>query len=68
MQVANGIEMLEISATIMGKANVIYPTLIWDEALVILVDTGYPGQQNWLWKDPFNITLTDYLTYNKIMI
>jgi glyoxylase-like metal-dependent hydrolase (beta-lactamase superfamily II) len=44
MQVANGIEMLEISATIMGKANVIHPTLIWDEALVILVDTGYPGQ------------------------
>lgn len=44
MQVANGIEMLEISAIIMGKANVIHPTLIWDEALVILVDTGYPGQ------------------------
>lgn len=44
MQVANGIEMLEIVAIIMGKTNVIYPTLIWDEALVILVDTGYPGQ------------------------
>jgi glyoxylase-like metal-dependent hydrolase (beta-lactamase superfamily II) len=44
MQAANGIEMLEISATIMGKANVIHPTLIWDENLVILVDTGYPGQ------------------------
>jgi hypothetical protein len=61
--VANGIEMLEIPATIMGKANVI----IWDEAPVILVDTGYPGQMR-LWKDPFNITLTDCLTYDKIMI
>jgi len=44
MQVTNGIEMLEISATIMGKANVIHPTLIWDKDIVILVDTGYPGQ------------------------
>ncbi len=24
--------------------NVIHPTLIWDKDLVILVDTGYPGQ------------------------
>ena len=44
MHVANGVEMLEISATIMGKANVIHPTLLWDEDAVILVDTGYPGQ------------------------
>lgn len=44
MQVAPGIEMLEISAVIMGKVNVIYPTLIWDENAVVLVDTGYPGQ------------------------
>lgn len=44
MRVANGIEMLEISAIIMGKVNVIHPTLLWDEDTVILVDTGYPGQ------------------------
>jgi len=44
MRVANGVEMLEISATIMGKVNVIHPTLIWKEDMVILVDTGYPGQ------------------------
>lgn len=44
MQVANGIEMLEISAIIIGKVDVIHPTLIWDEDMVILVDTGYPGQ------------------------
>jgi glyoxylase-like metal-dependent hydrolase (beta-lactamase superfamily II) len=44
MRVANGIEMLEISAIIMGKVNVIHPTLLWDEDVVILVDTGYPGQ------------------------
>jgi glyoxylase-like metal-dependent hydrolase (beta-lactamase superfamily II) len=44
MLVANGVEMLEISAPIMGRLSVIHPTLLWDEDMVILVDTGYPGQ------------------------
>lgn len=44
MKVDQGIEMLEISAVVMGRVNVIYPTLMWDQASVILVDTGYPGQ------------------------
>ncbi|MFZ5967817.1 MAG: MBL fold metallo-hydrolase [Bacillota bacterium] len=43
MQVANGIEMLEISANVMGKPEMIYPTLIRDMGMAILVDTGYPG-------------------------
>jgi hypothetical protein len=43
MQVANGVEMLEISATIVGKIDVIHPTLFWDRDVAILVDTGYPG-------------------------
>ncbi|MFD0675504.1 MULTISPECIES: MBL fold metallo-hydrolase [unclassified Paenibacillus] len=44
MQIANGVEMLEISATVMGKMDVIHPTLIWDEDTAVLVDTGFPGQ------------------------
>lgn len=44
MKIANGIEMLEITATVMGNTNTIYPTLLWDEQNTILVDTGYPGQ------------------------
>jgi len=44
VQIANGVEMLEISAVIMGKAKVIHPTLFWDGHEVILVDAGYPGQ------------------------
>jgi glyoxylase-like metal-dependent hydrolase (beta-lactamase superfamily II) len=44
MRLANGVEMLEISAVIMGKVDVIYPALIWDDKTAILVDTGYPGQ------------------------
>ena len=44
MQLANGLTMLDITATTMGRTNTIYPTLLWDDDAVILVDTGYPGQ------------------------
>lgn len=44
MRVANGVEMLEISQMVLGRMDVIHPTLIWDEEMAILVDTGYPGQ------------------------
>ncbi|MDD7796333.1 MBL fold metallo-hydrolase [Clostridium sp. 'White wine YQ'] len=44
MKIANGIEMLEIKANVMGRESSINPVLIWDEENVILVDTGFPGQ------------------------
>ncbi|TVY07284.1 MBL fold metallo-hydrolase [Paenibacillus cremeus] len=44
MLVANGLEMLDITAHLMGEVRTIHPTLLWDEHTVILVDTGYPGQ------------------------
>lgn len=44
MKVASGVEMLEIQATIMGRIIVIHPTLIFDDSMTILVDTGFPGQ------------------------
>jgi glyoxylase-like metal-dependent hydrolase (beta-lactamase superfamily II) len=44
MHIAPGIATLDISATIMGRATVIYPTLLWDEERAVLVDTGFPGQ------------------------
>ena len=44
MRIANGVEVLEISANIMGAVNIIYPTLIWDDDNVILIDAGFPGQ------------------------
>ncbi len=44
MRVDKGIEMLEISGELMGRPSVIYPTLLWDEETVVLVDAGYPGQ------------------------
>lgn len=40
MKIANGIEMLELPITIMGVESIIYPTLIWDDETVVLVDAG----------------------------
>jgi glyoxylase-like metal-dependent hydrolase (beta-lactamase superfamily II) len=44
MKIANGLEALELTMNMMGQQSVIYPTLIWDDNEVILVDTGIPGQ------------------------
>ena len=38
------IRMLTISAQIMGRVEVIHPTLAWDTESVLLVDAGFPGQ------------------------
>ncbi|AIQ12583.1 MBL fold metallo-hydrolase [Paenibacillus durus] len=43
MQIAQGIELLEITAEVMGGTDSLYPVLLWDEDHAVLVDTGYPG-------------------------
>ncbi|WP_025701141.1 MBL fold metallo-hydrolase, partial [Paenibacillus forsythiae] len=43
MQIAQGVEMLEIAAEVMGETNFVYPVLLRDEDHAVLVDTGYPG-------------------------
>ncbi|PLS15444.1 MBL fold metallo-hydrolase [Bacillus sp. M6-12] len=43
MKIANGINMLQIEANVLGGVDVIHPVLIFDEETVILIDTGYPG-------------------------
>jgi len=40
LKIANGIEMLELEMNMMGRESTIYPTLIWDDDTVILVDAG----------------------------
>jgi len=40
MKIADGIEMLELEMNMMGRESTIYPTLIWDEDTIILVDAG----------------------------
>ncbi|WP_433746517.1 MBL fold metallo-hydrolase [Falsibacillus pallidus] len=44
MKIGNGIEMLEISAEMMGAVQTIHPVLIWDDKGALLLDTGFPGQ------------------------
>lgn len=46
MYINKGVEMLEISMMVMGSPNVICPTVIWNDQDVILVDTGFPGQES----------------------
>jgi glyoxylase-like metal-dependent hydrolase (beta-lactamase superfamily II) len=43
MQVAPGVEMLELSATLMDGPGTLCPTLLWDRNDVVLVDAGLPG-------------------------
>jgi glyoxylase-like metal-dependent hydrolase (beta-lactamase superfamily II) len=43
MKIAQGIEALEITANVMSRQSVIYPTLIWDDENVVLIDAGFPG-------------------------
>lgn len=43
MKVADGVEMLKVTANTMGRTNTIYPTVVWDDETMVLVDAGYPG-------------------------
>ncbi|WP_419892406.1 MBL fold metallo-hydrolase [Paenibacillus xylanexedens] len=40
MEISKGIEMLQLDF----EGNIIHPVLIWDEEMVVLIDTGFPGQ------------------------
>jgi glyoxylase-like metal-dependent hydrolase (beta-lactamase superfamily II) len=43
MHISNGVEMLELSANVLGGIQTIYPTLLSDQDMTVLVDTGFPG-------------------------
>lgn len=43
MRIADGIVALELTANTMGRTSLIHPTVIWDDEMAILVDTGFPG-------------------------
>jgi glyoxylase-like metal-dependent hydrolase (beta-lactamase superfamily II) len=44
MKLADGVEALELPFKSPMGQGIIYPTLIWDNEAVVLVDTGFPGQ------------------------
>lgn len=43
LKIADGIAMLKLPMNITGRKSTIYPTLIWDDETVVLVDSGAPG-------------------------
>ena len=43
MKIAENVEMLEISMNLLGVESKIFPTLIWDDDNMILVDASLPG-------------------------
>lgn len=47
------IQSLAISAPMMNRIETVYPTLLWDDNDIVLVDTAYPGQLPLL-KSAFN--------------
>ncbi|TGE33295.1 MBL fold metallo-hydrolase [Desulfosporosinus sp. Sb-LF] len=44
MNIAKGVETLELTMNIMGDQSIIHPTLIWDDETIILLDAGMPSQ------------------------
>jgi glyoxylase-like metal-dependent hydrolase (beta-lactamase superfamily II) len=44
MKICDGVDMLEITSVIRGAPNSIFPTLLWDAQMAVLVDAGFPGQ------------------------
>ena len=43
MKISQGVEAMELTVNMMSRQSVIYPTLIWDDETVVLIDTGFPG-------------------------
>ncbi|MTV51091.1 MBL fold metallo-hydrolase [Heliobacillus mobilis] len=67
MKIADGIEMLSISAMVLGRVNTIYPTLLYDNETVLLVDTGFPGQLPLL-REAIEKAGIPYTKLNKVII
>ncbi|MED4241089.1 MBL fold metallo-hydrolase [Priestia megaterium] len=44
MKVASGVEVIELKIEALGNEIVLNPTLVWDEKMSLLIDTGIPGQ------------------------
>ncbi len=44
MQIANGVDMLELKVEAFGHRAVLNLTLVWDEETAVLIDAGMPGE------------------------
>jgi glyoxylase-like metal-dependent hydrolase (beta-lactamase superfamily II) len=65
MKIDNGIIMLEVPSTVPGMF--IYPTVMWDDDNMVLVDAGYSGQYNAI-RDVFIMEGIHFENINKIII
>ncbi|WP_433942954.1 MBL fold metallo-hydrolase [Paenibacillus sp. SN-8-1] len=50
MKIANGIEMLSLSYQVGSHTMVIHPVVIYDDAQMVLIDTGIPGSRELILK------------------
>jgi len=46
LKIASGVEVIELKIEALGNQIVLNPTLVWDNKMSILIDTGVPGQLN----------------------
>jgi len=67
LKIADGIEMLELPMNMMGMERTIYPTLMWDEDAVVIVDAGIPNSLNEI-KKAMNKAGVPFERLNKIIV
>ena len=67
MEIAENVEMLEISMNMLGVESKIFPTLIWDDNNMILFDAGLPGSVKTI-KDKVNKAGLSFDKINQIII
>lgn len=67
MKIADGIEMLELKNDMMGQKSTIYPTLLWDNNTVILVDAGLPNSLDGI-KNAMKDASVPFESLNKIIV
>jgi glyoxylase-like metal-dependent hydrolase (beta-lactamase superfamily II) len=67
MKIADGIGMLELPMNIMGMERIIYPTLLWDDDNVVLVDAGIPGNLQKIKKE-MEVVDVSFERLNKIIV
>jgi glyoxylase-like metal-dependent hydrolase (beta-lactamase superfamily II) len=67
LKIANGIEMLELTMNVMGRESRIYPTLMWDDDTVVLVDAGAANSSSEI-KNAMKDASVPFERLNKIIV
>lgn len=62
MKIADGVYMLEILSNKSGDTTKIYPTVLFDNGSLVLIDTGFPG----LFKEIYEAVSKESLDFDKL--